>query len=610
MSYPRPQLRRRSFHCLDGTWQFAIDTLGRHAAPHEVHFDHHIQVPFAPETERSGVRHPEPFCACWYRRLVRIPAAGPEQQVLLHFGAVDWEATVWVDGGRVGGHSGGYTPFELDVTDWADGEEHEVVVRCLDDPNDLEQPRGKQDWKPEPHSIWYPRTTGIWQTVWLEVVPSTRIGNLCWTSRLERWELELQARVLGARREGLSLAVRLSARGRVLAEDRYSVIGGEVTRSISAADPGIDDSRNDLLWSPERPTLVLAALSLIDAGGQVVDEVQSYTALRSVAVDGDRFLLNGRPYPLRMVLDQGYWPDSGLTAPDDEALRRDVMLAKQMGFNAVRKHQKIECPRYLYWADQLGLLVWEEMPSAYRFTRRSVQRLTAQWTEVIARDYSHPCIVAWVPFNESWGIPNLPDSAAERHYVQAIYHLTKTLDPTRPVIANDGWENVDTDIVGIHDYDSEPAEIEKRYRVDGAVLRRQRAAGRLVYLRDFREPEREHPVILSEFGGMALANDAQGTWGYGRCVDADELAARYEALLEVVRKLEVFSGFCYTQFADTYQEANGLLYADRTPKFPLERMGLATRGAREDQNAQQVPAGPRRQGFMTDHDELDPPSRP
>jgi beta-galactosidase/beta-glucuronidase len=617
MIYPRPQLRRSSFHSLDGIWELAIDHRGNLCRPSEVTFDRTIRVPFAPETARSGLSCTDMFRACWYRRRIRVPAVFDDQRVLLHFEAVDWDATVWLDGARLGSHQGGYTPFQMDVTEWADGEEHELVVRCQDDPMDLEQPRGKQDWKPQPHSIWYPRTSGIWQTVWMEVVPAVRIGTLSWTARLDRWELDLQAHMHGERRDGLVLAVRLSARGRVLAQDRYSVINTEVTRSICAADPGIDDSRNELLWSPERPTLIHAELQLVDDEGKVVDEVQSYTALRSVAVDGDRFLLNGRPYPLLMVLDQGYWPETGLTAPDDAALRRDVLLAKEMGFNGVRKHQKIESPRYLYWADQLGLLVWEEMPSAYRFTRRSVERLTAQWTEVIARDRSHPCIVAWVPFNESWGIPNLPDSPAERDYVQAIYHLTKTLDPTRPVIANDGWENVSTDIVGIHDYDSDPEQLERRY-TDGTGdagsprLRRQRAAGRRVYLPEFRDPERDHPVVLSEFGGMALAQETESTWGYSRCADAEELAQRYEALLEVVRCIEMLSGFCYTQFADTYQEANGLLYADRSPKFPLERIARATRGRgrSDDSIAQQSLEGPRRQGFMTDHEELAPDDAP
>jgi hypothetical protein len=266
-----------------------------------------------------------------------------------------------------------------------------------------------------------------------------------------------------------------------------------------------------------------------------------------------------------------------MTAPDDGALRKDVELAKAMGFNGVRKHQKVEDPRYLYWADRLGLMVWEEMPSAYRFTQQSVARATREWLEVLERDISHPSIIAWVPFNESWGVPNLPDNQAERHYVQALYHLTRTLDPSRPVIGNDGWESVATDLIGIHDYDADLERIRKRYHADDVrprLFRRERPGGRALTLDG--EHQLEHPIILSEFGGIALA--APGTWGYSSCNHPEELARRYAALLSTVHRLELLSGFCYTQFADTYQEANGLLYADRRPKFPLEAMARATRG--------------------------------
>ena len=251
------------------------------------------------------------------------------------------------------------------------------------------------------------------------------------------------------------------------------------------------DFRNELLWSPESPTLLDAELTLVDRRGEVVDRVWSYAALRSLASDGDRLVLNGRPYFLRMVLDQGYWPDTGSTPPDDDAIRRDIELTKAMGFNGVRKHQKIEDPRYLYWADRMGLLVWEEMPSAYRFTEDSIARLTRQWIDVVERDVSHPCIVAWVPFNESWGVPNLPDIASQRHYVQALYHLTKTLDPTRPVVGNDGWESVTTDIIGVHDYDESAERISARYAVDdGAVQSAETRATGWPYPRRRRRPRR------------------------------------------------------------------------------------------------------------------------
>jgi beta-galactosidase/beta-glucuronidase len=580
--YPRPMLRRPQWTSLDGEWDFAIDARATWARPEEVSWKQTIRVPFAPETRRSGIDDRSFFRSCWYHRRLRLAPLTDGQRALLHFGAVDYAARVWVDGALAGEHAGGYTPFELDITEWANsGGEHELVVRAEDDPAELGKPRGKQDWKLAPHSIWYPRTTGIWQTVWLEIVPATFIGGLRWTPSLARWELGLELQVRGLPRDPLRLVVKLRAGERLLADDTYAVLAGEVHRRIALADPGIDDFRNEYLWSPSSPTLIEAQLELWGERGERVDFAESYTALRSFAVQGDRVVLNGRPYPLRLVLDQGYWEESGATAPDDDALRRDVELAKAMGFNGVRKHQKIEDPRYLYWADRLGLLVWEEMPSAYRFTGASVERLTEEWKEVLRRDASHPCIMAWVPFNESWGVPNLPDNAAERHYVRALYHLTKTLDPTRPVVGNDGWESVATDIVGIHDYDDRPERLKERYRAEDhqpRLLRRERPGGRALVI-DGHEWRAVHPIVLSEFGGMALQRSGGArTWGYSRCKDAGELARRYAELLHVVRGLEILSGFCYTQFADTYQEANGLLFADRTPKFPLEEIARATRG--------------------------------
>ena len=310
-----------------------------------------------------------------------------------------------------------------------------------------------------------------------------------------------------------------------------------------------------------------------------MDEVHTYTALRSIAIEGDRVVLNGRPYNLRLVLDQGYWPETGITPPDDAALKRDVELVREMGFNGVRKHQKIEDPRFLYWADKLGLLVWGEMPSAYRFTQKAVGRVTREWTEAIRRDYSHPCIIAWVPINESWGVPNLPNNPVERHYVEALFHLTKTLDNTRLVVGNDGWESVATDIIGIHDYDSEPERIAHRYKGDRLLphlLKQERPGGRLLVVGE-QPTQKDHPIVLSEFGGIALAK-GDGSWGYSRCNTSEDLQMHYEKLMDVVRSLGILTGFCYTQFTDTYQEANGLLYADRTPKFPLDKMKAATMG--------------------------------
>src|SRR5215471_10242524 len=515
--YPRPQLVRNPWMSLNGRWDFAIDADGVWRQPSDVEWTRMIEVPFAPETPASGIN---------FNKLV-------------------------------------------------------VVVQAEDDPIELSKPRGKQDWLLEPHSIWYYRTSGIWQTVWMEVVPSTWISRLRWTPNLERWEMGIEVWLEGQRRDMLRLEVKMRVGEQLLADDTYQVIAGEVHRRIALSDPGIDDYRNGLLWNPAAPTLIDVELRLWGGRDELLDEVYSYTALRAIHTDGDKIVLNGRPYLLRMVLDQGYWPDTGLTAPDDDALRHDVELAKTMGFNGVRKHQKLEDPRYLYWADRLGLLVWEEMPSAYRFTEKSVQRVAREWTAAIERDYSHPCIMAWVPINESWGVPNLPMNPRERHYVRSLYHLTKTLDPTRPVIGNDGWESVATDIIGIHDYDSDPERIYARYSTDSVLPRlfkRERPGGRVLVLEPDRTTTTEQPIVLSEFGGIALARDPRSTWGYSRVASGEELAGRYLRLMSTIHSLNILAGFCYTQFADTFQESNGLLYDDRTPKFPLEQIARATRG--------------------------------
>jgi len=575
--YPRPQLRRESWSSLNGEWQFAIDATAEWKTPADVSWQATIVVPFAPETAASGIGHTAFLSACWYRRTVTLPAIDDGEQVVLRFGAVDYEATVWIDGQRVCCHEGGYTPFSTDLTAWS-GRTVDIVLRAFDDPQDLAKPRGKQDWQLEPHSIWYPRTTGVWQTIWLEVLPPVWIDSLRWRPNVERWEIGLQSWLGGARRDGLRLHVKLSVADQLIADDTYSVINGEVHRRIALSDPGVDDYRNELLWSPESPTLISASLEVWGDRGQLLDSVDSYTALRSIATQRERIVLNNRPYPQRLVLDQGYWPESGMTAPDDAALRRDVELVKAMGFNGVRKHQKLEDPRYLHWADRLGLLVWVEMPSAYRFTKHSVERTTREWAAAIDRDCSHPSVAAWVPINESWGVPNLPDNPAERHYVEALYHMTHTIDPTRPVIGNDGWESVATDIVGIHDYDPDPERLARRYHADAALPRlfsRERPGGRLLTLGG--TTQTDVPLVLSECGGIAFSEVA-GAWGYSRAASAESFAALYRRLMETLHSIGLLSGFCYTQFADTYQEANGLLYADRRPKLPIGWIADATRG--------------------------------
>ncbi|MBD2018852.1 beta galactosidase jelly roll domain-containing protein [Leptolyngbya sp. FACHB-36] len=585
--YPRPQFQRANWLNLNGAWKFAFDDRRQWLQPIDVEWTRTIEVPFAPESQRSGIADTQFHPNCWYEREFELDqtrsAHRSRSRVLLHFGAVDYHAKVWVNGQFIGEHEGGHTSFSFDITHALQPTETQrVTVWAQDDPQDLAKPRGKQDWQPETHGIWYPRTSGIWQTVWVECVPETYLEKIHWTPHFERWEIGFEALIAGTQRDDLRLSVRLTVGGRLLINDNYEVISGEIHRRIALSDPGIDDYRNTLLWSPEKPTLIDAQIQLWYQG-ELLDEVKSYTAMRTVSIQRDRFMLNGHPYYLRLVLDQGYWVDTLMTPPSDEALRQDIELTKRMGFNGVRKHQKLEDPRFLYWADVMGLMVWEEMPSAYRFTPKAVERITKEWTEAIDRDSSHPCIVAWVPFNESWGVPNLTETPAHRHYVQALYYLTKTLDPTRPVIGNDGWESTTTDILAIHDYDSQPQRLARRYGPDvklADLLHQQRPGGRVLTLDGY--PHQGQPIMLTEFGGIAYTKPddaiAHKTWGYDRSKDASDLQDRYCALLTTVNTSPLFSGFCYTQLTDTFQEANGLLYADRTPKIPLEAIASATLG--------------------------------
>ncbi|MES3038091.1 MAG: glycoside hydrolase family 2 TIM barrel-domain containing protein [Bdellovibrionota bacterium] len=576
------QMRRQQWTCLNGEWSFCFDPKDSFNHPEQISkWTHKIQVPFAPESELSGVTDTGFHNTCWYQREVEILKV-ESKRTLLHFGAVDYSARVWVNGKFVGCHEGGHTPFHFDITDLLDASGKQTIsVVANDDPVDLAKPRGKQDWQLEPHSIWYPRTSGIWQTVWVEQVPETYIDWIRWEPHLERWEIGCEAFLAGNKKTGLKLSVRLSVGEQLLANDTYEVISGEIHRRIALSDPGIDDFRNELLWSPEKPTLIQATIQLWD-GNTLVDEVESYTALRSVGVQKGRFLLNGRPYFLRLVLDQGYWEDSLMTPPSEAAIQRDINLTKSAGFNGVRKHQKIEDPSFLYWADVLGLLVWEEMPSAYRFTTKSVQRLTREWMEVIQRDYNHPCIAVWVPFNESWGVPDLAQKTAHQDCVQALYHLTKTLDPQRPVIGNDGWESSATDILGIHDYDHDPMRLRTKYGTDlpiNDIINTRRPAGRLLALEGYAHSGQ--PVMLTEFGGVKYLPESKGqiSWGYSESKTAEEFRAKYTDLLLAANQIELFAGFCYTQLTDTFQEANGIFFMDRTPKFPITQIRNATLGS-------------------------------
>lgn len=589
--YPRPQLVREAWTSLDGEWEFEFDDADaglragwfrRDAAA----FGRRIRVPFAPESELSGIGETGVHAVLWYRRAFTA-SAGEGERVVLHFGAVDHAARVWVDGNLVGEHVGGHTPFALDVTEaLAAGDEHVVVVRTSDDAGDLELPRGKQDWRDKPHAIWYTRTSGIWQTVWLEVVPAVRIASISWSSDLVAGTVTGEV-ALSARRHGpLRLAVATEVDGRALASATVDVVDGTALVVLRPRGLRAGHVREELHWSPENPVLVDAELALL-SGEREVDRVASYLGIRSASVAGGAFQLNGVPCVVRAVLEQGYWPDGLMTAPDDDALRREVELIKELGFNTVRLHQKVEDPRFLYWADRLGLMVWGEMAAAYDFSPRAVRALTAEWGDAVMRDRSHPSVVVWVPFNESWGVQDVSRSRAQAEFVRSVTSLTRALDPSRPVISNDGWEHVDSDILTIHDYSPDGAVLRERYGSRegvAATIRSSGPQGRVISLSEelvARVESGEVPVMVTEFGGISFSGDGS-TWGYATVESPEELRELVAELFAGLTAGDAIGGFCYTQLTDTGQEANGLLYADRRPKLPSESLREIVTGRTAD----------------------------
>ena len=583
--HPTPQLRRRDWLDLTGSWGFAHDDddagLAQGWQDRPECFGRTIRVPYPPESALSGVHDPRPHPVVWYRRTFRpddVAGWRPGGRLLLHFGAVDYDARVWLNGVLVGRHEGGHSSFACDVTEaLRDGGEQAIVVRAEDSPTDLDQPRGKQFWEPEPSRIWYHRTTGIWQPVWAEAVAPTHIEDLRWTTDVGRGTVGLG--IVLNRTPGVPVRarVRLALRGEPLIDDVYRLGARETQREIGLGSFFINLARNELLWSPRRPNLLDAEITLEDDDGTVGDEVHSYVGVRSIDTTDGLFILNGMPTYLRLVLSQGYWPESHLAAPSEDAIRREVALIRELGFNGVRIHQKVEDPRFLYECDRQGLFVWSEMASAYVFNQRAVERFTREWLEVVRRDMSHPSIVTWVPFNESWGLPDLPNSAAQRAFVEGIYGLTKALDPSRPVIGNDGWEHVVADIWGVHDYALDDEPLRERYGTSEAVERSitGRPLHRAISIGDV--PRAGQPIVLSEMGGISFHAEPGRPWfGYGTVGSSDELLAKYDELVSAVLDSPGLAGFCYTQLTDTEQEANGLVGPDRRPKVAPDRIAAIT----------------------------------
>lgn len=581
-TYPRPQLLRDSWAELGGPWEFDYDDAdegrGRGWATGHA-LARTIVVPFPPESPASGIGDTGYHRILWYRRMVtsrEIAAAGHAagRTLLLHFGAVDYRADVWVDGAHLIHHEGGHTPFTAAVPEPDEG--FEIVVRVEDDPRDLGQPRGKQDWAEQRHVVWYDRTSGIWQPVWLESVPRTHITHLSWRPDVVRAETELSIELSEPPRPGTRAHVTLHQGDQLLAEQTFAVSASRNRTVIAVEALRNGQALKDLLWSPERPVLIDASIEL-EVPGQESDVIGSYLGFRQIGERGGRFLLNERPYEIRGVLSQGYWPESHLAAPSAEALRAEVELIRQLGFTTVRAHQKIEDPRFLYWTDRLGVLVWEEMPSVYEFSATSCARLAAEWTEAIRRDSSHPSVAVWVPFNESWGVQHLASDRGQQAFVRMMYQLTKALDGSRLVVSNDGWEHTRSDLLTVHDYENDAVQLLASYDTEDAVrgcLEKIAPSGRsmLVGTDEERADTAARPVVLSEFGGVSIEPSADGAWGYSLVESREHLEQHLAGLFAAVRGSKSLAGWCYTQLTDTAQETNGLTDEHRVPKFPIERI--------------------------------------
>ncbi|MFD8572605.1 glycoside hydrolase family 2 protein [Streptomyces sp. NPDC059639] len=584
--YPRPQFARDAWLNLNGTWQFEIDRsdTGLERGLRERELSDRITVPFCPESELSGIEETDFLEAVWYRRTVTVPADWTDTRVLLHFGAVDHDATVWANGTEVARHRGGFTPFTADLGDMAaPGEELTLVVRARDTRHGP-QARGKQaTWYANSH-CHYTRTTGIWQTVWLEPVPRTvALRRPRITPDLASGTFYLELPLTGNAPGHRVRATLADERGEVVTAEARADL--DLSPRLALAVPA-DRQR---VWSPADPHLYDLTFEIVDAAGAPVDRVTSYAGLRSVSIDGKRLLLNGEPVFQRLVLDQGYYPDGLMTAPSDADLVRDIELGLAAGFNGARLHQKVFEERFLYHADRLGYLVWGEFGDwgcevgVRDDNQRPDASYVAQWLEAVERDYSHPSVIGWCPLNETY--QNLHDRITQLDDVtHAMFRATKQADGTRPVIDASGYAHrvPETDVYDSHCYEQDPAAFAKTMRglaenepylntgPDGCV---------------WSVPYNGQPYFCSEFGGIwwdaqaaaeAAGNVLDDSWGYGeRPRSAEEFIDRFTGLTGVLLDDPDMFGYCYTQLTDVFQERNGVYRFDRAEKVDTARLRAA-----------------------------------
>lgn len=576
--HPKAQFERENWQNLNGEWNFAFDDQNQGEKNkwfEQNELGEKIIVPFTFECKASGIADRSQHNYIWYQRSFEVEAES-EQKVILNFGGVDYLCKVWLNGYFVGSHQGAYDSFAFDISDFVDYEGENNLVVKVEDSLSKNQPRGKQTYKKDNFLCWYTRNTGIWQTVWLEFVDQNLyLKDLKITPNLDQKEVELAYNFEADNFEAAAykLLTRIEFEGQLINEFEL-----EVKKDSYCFKVKLEDQNNELkIWQPGNPNLYDLKLTLLK-DDQVVDQINSYFGMRKISIVEDKVYLNNKPLYQKLILDQGYWPDSLITPPSDQALKKDLELIKEMGFNGVRKHQKIEDDRFYYWADKLGLLVWAEMGSTYQYTDRAVENFSSQWLRVVRKLYNHPSIICWVPFNESWGIEDVAKNRKQQSFTESIYYLTKSIDQQRPIISNDGWEHTISDIITFHDYVESTAELRQTYveSID-QLLQNKKVFNNQEYIKGGKFIMADNysyqgqPIIFSEFGGVAF-QDKEG-WGYGEQVTSKaELSQRINKLMEIIRDAEYFEGYCYTQLTDVEQEKNGLLDENREYKLELEKI--------------------------------------
>jgi beta-galactosidase/beta-glucuronidase len=569
--YPRPQFVRESWHSLNGEWEFRFDdgNIGEKEKWYD-EFEGNLKiiVPFTYETKASGIGEEAFHPHTWYHRLLEVPKELERKRVILHFQAVDYIAKLWVNGTYVGQHQGGYAAFSFDITSYIQFGQSNSLVMKVEDSQSCTQPRGKQRWVNDNFECFYVQTTGIWQSVWLEYVAESYIKSVKMTPDLDSNSVRFEYHTHGELKQGqLRLETRISYKGSILKQ-----IAMNVDRSWLQLEVDLLHEANGpwkvSRWSPQSPNLYDVEFILFK-DDVVIDQVYSYFGMRKISIEKGKVLLNNIPIYQRLILDQGYWPDSQLTPPSEEALIEDIDAILAMGYNGVRKHMKIEDSRFLYWCDVRGLLVWSEMAATFEFNDEAVETFTKEWIEIVRQQYNHPSIITWVPFNESWGVMQILTDRKQQKFTEGIYHLTKSIDPNRPVITNDGWEHTVSDIVTLHDYVESGAEFLGRYADKAPILNNELSFNNWKYALAQGYPYRGQPIIVSEFGGIAFQTEKG--WGYGNQVVTEEaFIERFRSITQAIKDIDYICGYCYTQVTDVQQEMNGLLTEDRKPKIPFE----------------------------------------